>query len=130
MHGSKQREVRFRAKTYRRRHQKDRLRRHDAALLLINTTMTGEVIDMATREVLIERRKYYSQLYEKLQGAILKLLDGGVKSYTIDNRQLTRYDVPQLEDELERIEEKIDELDALIEGRRPRAAFGVVIRDW
>ena len=92
--------------------------------------MTGEVIDMATREVLIERRKYYSQLYEKLQGAILKLLDGGVKSYTIDNRQLTRYDVPQLEDELERIEKKIDELDARIEGRRPRAAFGVVRRDW
>ena len=53
-----------------------------------------------------------------------------MKSYTIDNRQLTRYDVPQLEDELERIEKKMDELDAIIEGRRPRAAFGVVIRDW
>lgn len=100
------------------------------ALPLINTTMTGEVIDLASREVLIERRKYYSQLSEKLQDAILKLLDGGVKSYTIDNRQLTRYDVPQLEDELERIEKKMDELDAIIEGRRPRAAFGVVIRDW
>ena len=85
---------------------------------------------MASREVLIERRKYYSQLSEKLQDAILKLLDGGVKSYTIDNRQLTRYDVPQLEDELERIEKKMDELDSIIEGRRPRAAFGVVIRDW
>ena len=92
--------------------------------------MTGEVIDVASREVLIKRRKYYSKLSEKLQDAILKLLDGGVKSYTIDNRQLTRYDVPQLEDKLERIEEKIDELDALIEGRRPRTAFGVVIRDW
>ena len=92
--------------------------------------MTGEVIDLASREVLIERRKYYSQLSEKLQDAILKLLDGGVKSYTIDNRQLTRYDVPQLEDELERIEKKMDALDAIIEGRRPRAAFGVVIRDW
>lgn len=92
--------------------------------------MTGEVIDLASREVLIERRKYYSQLSEKLQDAILKLLDGGVKSYTIDNRQLTRYDVPQLEDELERIEKKMDELDSIIEGRRPRAAFGVVIRDW
>ena len=100
------------------------------ALPLINTTMTGEVIDLASREVLIERRKYYSQLSEKLQDAILKLLDGGVKSYTIDNRQLTRYDVPQLEDELERIEKKMDELDAIIEGRRPRAAFGIVIRDW
>lgn len=85
---------------------------------------------MATREVLIERRNYYSQVSKKLQDAILKLLDGGVKSYTIDNRQLTRYDVPQLQDELERIEKKIDELDALIEARRPRAAFGVVIRDW
>lgn len=62
---------------------------------------------MATREVLIERRKYYSQMYEKLQGAILKLLDGGVKSYSIDNRQLTRYDIPQLEDELESIEKNL-----------------------
>lgn len=62
---------------------------------------------MASREVLIERRKYYSQLYEKLQDAILKLLDGGVKSYSIDNRQLTRYDIPQLEDELESIEKNL-----------------------
>ena len=33
-----------------------------------------EVIDLASREVLIERRKYYSQLVRKLQDAILKLL--------------------------------------------------------
>ena len=130
MPGSKQREGRSRAEAHRRRHQRGRLSRRGVALPLINTTMTAVVIHLASREVLIERRKYYSQLSEKLQDAILKLLDGGVKSYTIDNRQLTRYDVPQLEDELERIEKKMDELDAIIEGRRPRAAFGVVIRDW
>jgi len=62
--------------------------------------------------------------------AYLALVDGGVKSYTIDDRQLTRLDLPELMEEMETMEHKIDELEAALEGKRPRKAFGIIPRDW
>lgn len=67
---------------------------------------------------------------EKLRAAYLALIDGGVKSYTIDDRTLTRFDLKDLKDEIEETEKELDELEALLEGKRPRKAFGVVFRDW
>ena len=42
-----------------------------------------------------------------------------------NNRQ-----VDSIVDEIEEAEQKIDELTALLNGRRPRKAFGVIPRDW
>lgn len=67
---------------------------------------------------------------EKLRAAYIALIDGGVKSYTIDDRTLTRFDLKDLKDEIEETEKELDELEALLEGKRPRKAFGVVFRDW
>lgn len=67
---------------------------------------------------------------EKLRAAYLALVDGGVKSYTIDDRTLTRFDLPKLKDEIEEMEDELDALEALLAGKRPRKAVGVVIRDW
>lgn len=66
----------------------------------------------------------------KLQEAYVALISGGVKSYTIDDRQLTRYDLAALRDEIDEAQKKVDELEALLAGQRPRKAFGVLPRDW
>ena len=76
------------------------------------------------------RLNFWRSAYEKLTAAYTALVDGRVQSYTIDDRQLTRFDLGTLKDEIEEAEQKIDELTALLNGRRPRKAFGVIPRDW
>ena len=76
------------------------------------------------------RLEFRKKALSKLRKAYLALLDGGVKSYTIDDRQLTRFDLPDLKDAIEQMEDEVDELEAQLKGCRPRKAFGVVPRDW
>ena len=45
--------------------------------------------------------EYYSSLVDKLMAAKLALVDGGVKSYTIDDRSLTRFDIDKLTEVLQ-----------------------------
>lgn len=85
---------------------------------------------MAQKTVIIQRLNYWKDLYEKYQKAYVALLEGGVKSYTIDDRTLTRFDLDDMWDQMEKIEDKIDELEALLNGQKPRKAFAVVPRDW
>ena len=76
------------------------------------------------------RLEFWKSVLSKLRAAYLALVDGGVKSYTIDDRQLTRFDLPSLKDEIKEAEKKVDELTALLSNKRPRKAFGVIPRDW
>lgn len=76
------------------------------------------------------RLEFWQKALEKLRTAYLKLLDGGVKSYRIDDRELTRFDLPKLQEEIEAAEKKVDELTALLEGQKPRRAVAVIPRDW
>ena len=76
------------------------------------------------------RLEFRQKALSKLRKAYLALLDGGVKSYTIDYRQLTRFDLPDLKNAIEQMEDEVDELEAQLKGRRPRKAFGIVPRDW
>ena len=85
---------------------------------------------MADKTVIRKRLTYWVGVYEKLQAAFVALVEGGVKSYMIDDRQLTRFDIPTLMQEMEEVEQKIDELTAALNGIRPRKAFGVIPRDW
>lgn len=85
---------------------------------------------MASTTELKARLEFRRAALTKLRTAYLALIDGGVKSYTIDDRELTRFDLPELEDEIAEAEKKVDELEALLAGQRPRRAFGVVPRDW
>ena len=85
---------------------------------------------MADKTIIRKRLAYWEGVYEKLQAAYLALVEGGVKSYTIDDRSVTKFDIPNLLQQMEEIEEKIDELTAALEGKRPRKAFGVIPRDW
>lgn len=85
---------------------------------------------MANAVELRARLDFWQKALEKLRTAYLKLLDGGVKSYRIDDRELTRFDLPKLQEEIEAAEKKVDELTAMLEGQKPRRAVGVIPRDW
>lgn len=85
---------------------------------------------MATKDELIKRRDFWQKALDAKRTAYITLLEGGVKSYQIDNRSLTRLDLDTLSAEIREDEKCIDELNAQIEGKRPRKAFGVVPRDW
>ena len=75
------------------------------------------------------RLNFWRSAYEKLTAAYTALVDGRVKSYTIDDRQLTRFDLPDLKNAIEQMEDEVDELEAQLKGRRPRKAFGIVPRE-
>lgn len=85
---------------------------------------------MADMFELRTRLEFHRELLRKLRKAYIALIDGGVKSYTIDDRSLTRFDIDTLKDEIEDEENKVDELEAMLNGRKPRRAFGVLPRDW
>lgn len=85
---------------------------------------------MANVVELRARLDFWQKALEKLWVAYLKLLDGGVKSYRIDDRELTRFDLPKLQEEIKSAEKKVDELTTLLEGQKPRRAIAVIPRDW
>ena len=85
---------------------------------------------MADKIELHARIEFRKAALTKLRAAYLALVDGGVKSYMIDDRQLTRFDLPELKDEIENAEAELDMLENQLAGMRPRKAFGVIPRDW
>jgi len=85
---------------------------------------------MKSKTVIKQRLAYWQSVYDKLMPAYIALIEGGVKSYMIDDRQLTRFDLPDLEARIEKAEEMIDELQSLLDGGGRRKAVGIVPRDW
>jgi len=85
---------------------------------------------MATITEIKIRLKFWQDALVKMRAAYLALVDGGVQSYTIDDRSLTRFDLPVLLKEIEDAEKKVDELTALVRGGKPRRAFGIVPKNW
>lgn len=77
-----------------------------------------------------ERLTFWREQLKRLMDAYVALVEGGVKSYQIDDRSLTRFDIPTLRKAIDEAEEKIDQYEALCSGARPRKAFGVLPRDW
>lgn len=73
--------------------------------------------------------EYYDKLIDKLMTAKLALVDGGVKSYTIDDRSLTRFDIDKLSAEIDDAVRKRAEYEALMNGRGVRKCVGVIPRD-
>ncbi len=85
---------------------------------------------MADAVELRARLDFRQRALNRLRDAYVKLVEGGVKSYTIDDRQLTKFDLPALKNEIKALEGEIDELERLLANTRPRKAFGVIPRDW
>lgn len=85
---------------------------------------------MADKTELKARLEFRRAALEKLRAAYLALVDGGVKSYTLENRIITRLDLPALKREIEEAERQMDELESLLTDSRPRRAIGIVPWDW
>lgn len=85
---------------------------------------------MATKVEIEKRLAWRKETLDELQAAYLALVKGGVKSYRIHNRELTRFDLPNLMDEIRKMEEEIDGLEAQLDGSRVRKAYGILPRDW
>nr|MBQ4453221.1 hypothetical protein [Clostridia bacterium] len=83
-----------------------------------------------TRETIQKRLEFWEAQLEKLMDAYTKLIEGEVKSYEIDDRKLTKFDIPSLRKAIDEAEEKVDLYESLLAGTRPRKAFGVLPRDW
>ena len=77
-----------------------------------------------------KRLEYWESQYDKLTDAYAKLLDGGVKSYKIDDREVNRFDIPNLRKAIDTAEQKIEKYEAMLEGLKPRRAVGILPRDW
>lgn len=65
----------------------------------------------------------------ELREAYLALVGGRVASYTIGSRNLTRFDLTKLRDEIEEMEKACDALEAEAQGGSRRKAVGVIPRD-
>lgn len=85
---------------------------------------------MVNKTELRIRLDFWQTALQKKRAAYLALVDGGVKSYTIDDRSLTRFDMDTLLNEIKEAERKVDELTAMMQGQKPRKAFGIVPRNW
>lgn len=72
------------------------------------------------------RRRMLDRLYEAYEA----IVSGRVKSYTIDDRQLTNIDIDDIAAEIRKLEEEIDELEALLDGGGRRKAVGVIPMNW
>ena len=76
----------------------------------------------------IERHK---KAINHLWDAYFALTEGGVRSYTIGSRSLTRFDLQTISQELAMHEKKVRELEsALANGGKRRKVVGIVPRDW
>lgn len=88
---------------------------------------------MATRKELEERLAFRKAALEQARKAYLALLTGGVKSYAMGSKNLTKLDLPQLEDSITKWEKEIAALEDQLGGNSgfgSRRAMGVVPRDW
>lgn len=85
---------------------------------------------MASKEIIEQRLAFWKDVYEKYQAAYIALIEGGVKYYMIDDRQLSRFEITDVQEMIEKAEKKIDEYEALLNGRKSRKAFAVIPREW
>ena len=76
------------------------------------------------------RLEFRKTALTKLREAYLALLEGEVQSYSIDNRHLTFFDLPDLTKAIENMEKEIDGLETLLQGRKSRRTFAAIPTDW
>lgn len=84
---------------------------------------------MATKQEIKLELSFWRESRDKLQEAYLALISGRVKSYMIDDRSLSNYDLDKIRNELAYAKSMIDELEGELNGLRARRAFGVIPLD-
>ena len=85
---------------------------------------------MASKETIRLRLETKKKALEAANEAYIALLSGQVQSYAIGSRNLTRLNLPDLEETIAKLEKEIDTLEEQLRGGGKRKAVGVVPRDW
>ena len=85
---------------------------------------------MASRSDLTARLEFHTAALEAAQDAYVALLKGQVQSYSIGSRNLTKFDLPKLREEIEYHRKEMDGIFAELNGQKRRRAVGVVPCDW
>lgn len=86
-------------------------------------------MDKARIKEKIEEKKARRSAYLDREA---EMLTGGVQSYGIGSRNLTRYqtDLNNIRAAIKELEKEIEQLENQLSGRASRRAIGVVPRDW
>ncbi len=74
--------------------------------------------------------EFHKSAKQTLQEAYLAIADGGVQSYSIGSRSLTKHDLEKIRSEIAGHDKAIGELTATLRGKGRRRAVGIVPRDW
>lgn len=77
-----------------------------------------------------EKLTFHRAAVKSLREAYLALAAGGVQSYTIGSRSLTKFDLGKITEEIAGHEKAISEMEAVLRGGSRRRAVGVIPRDW
>ncbi len=77
-----------------------------------------------------DKRDFHIAALDALRSAYLAIAQGGVQSYTIGSRSLSKLDLPKLQEEIKGHEKTIAELDAALSGRKRIRAVGIIPRDY
>lgn len=85
---------------------------------------------MASKTELKARLEFRKKALEAARVAYVALLEGQAQSYSIGSRNLTKFDLPKLKEEITSLEKEVDGLEAMLNGGKRRKAVGVVPRDW
>ena len=85
---------------------------------------------MASKETIRLRLETKKKALEAANEAYIALLSGQVQSYAIGSRNLTRLNLPDLEETIDKLEKEIDALEEVLRGGNRRKAVGVIPRDW
>ena len=80
-------------------------------------------------EALLEDKRNRLDLYKRREE---EMLAGGVQSYGIGSRNLTRYntELAEIRAAIKELEKDVTALEGALEGLKPRRAVAAVPRDW
>ncbi|MDE6727768.1 MAG: hypothetical protein K2J80_07490 [Oscillospiraceae bacterium] len=84
---------------------------------------------MVSKQTARKMYNYYTESIDRLIDAQRALTSGGVKSYTIGDRQVTKFDLSRLSKEIDDAVEKQSYYDAILKGKPTRAIVGIVPTD-
>lgn len=85
---------------------------------------------MTSKADLQARLEFHRAAAEKLRAAYIALVDGGVASYSVGSRSLTKLDIGKIMDEIRAHEKAIDGLEEQLMGWKRRKTVAAVPRDW
>lgn len=79
-----------------------------------------------TKNTITKRIAKWEKILDALMDAYESIAVGGAQSYMIDDRQVTKLDLPVIKKEIEDAERKIEALNAELNGQPQRRAFCII----